>query len=130
MIRKDGYKIVCADGRKYLEHRVIWEEANGPIPEGLEVDHINGEVGDNRLENLRLVTHAENMMNKQCPKNNSTGVMGVRWHKTNKKYVVEIQVNRKRINVGSFACFDEAVAARKAAEKQYGFHENHGRVRK
>lgn len=44
-------------------HRVIWYYFNGEIPEGMEIDHINGIRDDNRLENLRLVTHTENVNN-------------------------------------------------------------------
>ena len=44
-----------------LVHRLIWEAFNGPIPEGLEINHINGIKHDNRLCNLELVTKSENL---------------------------------------------------------------------
>lgn len=46
-----------------LVHRLVWETFNGEIPQGYEIDHINGVRDDNRLENLRCVTHAENINN-------------------------------------------------------------------
>lgn len=58
----NGYKIVYV-GKRKLAHRVVWEAFNGEIPEGMEIDHINTNRGDNRLENLRLVTHKENCNN-------------------------------------------------------------------
>lgn len=44
-------------------HRLVWEAFNGPIPEGMQIDHINGVNNDNRLCNLRVVTPKENVNN-------------------------------------------------------------------
>lgn len=49
-----GYTSIWCSGRKYFAHRIIWEMHNGPITGGLEIDHINHNPGDNRIENLRL----------------------------------------------------------------------------
>lgn len=63
----DGYEIInlCCDGKpkKLLVHRLVWETFNGPIPEGMEIDHINTIRDDNRLDNLRVVTPKENCNN-------------------------------------------------------------------
>ena len=53
------YRMTTYNGRVMLEHRAIWEAANGPIPPGLVVHHRNGDRLDNRLENLELMTRAE-----------------------------------------------------------------------
>lgn len=59
----DGYVLIMVGGKQVREHRFVWEQAYGPIPPGVEIDHINGVRDDNRIENLRLVTHAQNNRN-------------------------------------------------------------------
>ena len=67
-IQSKGYKQIFTfkDGKHkaYMVHRLIWETFMGPIPDGLEIDHINRNRTDNRLENLRVVTHKENIWNR------------------------------------------------------------------
>lgn len=58
-----GYVIVTRRGNHVgMAHRMIWESVYGPIPEGLQINHINGDKTDNRLENLDLVTQSENIL--------------------------------------------------------------------
>lgn len=51
------------DGRSriFSAHRTIWEQVNGPIPPGMEVNHKNGVKTDNRISNLELMTHQQNI---------------------------------------------------------------------
>ena len=57
----NGYiKVRCKEGNFYA-HRIIWEMHNGPIPNGMEIDHINRVRDDNRIENLQLITHKQNL---------------------------------------------------------------------
>ena len=58
-----GYLTVRVDNKRLRKfvHRVVWEAFNGEVPEGFELDHINAKRDDNHLDNLRLVTHSENM---------------------------------------------------------------------
>lgn len=78
--KRDGYVKLGFKGKLYAAHRVIWEAAKGKIPEGMQIDHINHDRADNRLVNLRLVTHMQNGMNQSISKKNKSGVTGVCWY--------------------------------------------------
>lgn len=97
----------------------------GPIPDGMETDHINHVRDDNRIENLRLVSRIENMKNKSVYRSNSSGFCGVSV-KSSGMYHAYIQFNGKQVNLGLFKEKQDAVTARLEAERVYGFHDNHG----
>lgn len=83
------------------------------------VDHINGNVFDNRKSNLRVVTQQKNMMNQKSPKSNKSGVPGVSYYKKNRKWGVSIKVKGESIFIGLYENFEDAVKARKEAEEKY-----------
>ena len=128
--RNSGYRRVtfsAYEKKRILgEHRVIWLMMYGRWPNG-EIDHINGDPCDNRIKNLREVNLSQNMQNKSTYSNNKTGACGVGWHKKNRVWTAYITFNSKRKHLGCYKSFEEALAVRKTAEKEYGFHENHGR---
>lgn len=125
-VNAGGYIQLKVNGRFYYAHRIIWEMHNGQIPDDMEIDHINHNKADNRIENLRLVRHETNTKNAPKYKNNTSGVTGVSWYKRDKKWLAQIMVDGNYIRLGLFDNFEAAVAVRKEAELRYGFHKNHG----
>ncbi len=114
-------------GTTHYAHRVIWAIAYGEWPSD-EIDHINGNRADNRLSNLRSVSHQVNMQNKARYRSNRSGTPGVSFHPRMKRWQAYITVNGRRRHLGSFGRKSDAVAARVSAQQQSGvFHANHGR---
>jgi hypothetical protein len=77
-------------------HVKVWVEAHGPVPEGFVVDHRNGDIHDNRLENLRLATVAQNIANSKLSVVNSTGLKGLSWDSARMKFRGAIKLNYKQ----------------------------------
>ena len=125
---KDRFRRITLFGKPYPEHRLIWALYYKEWPsKEMVIDHINGDPFDNKIDNLRLVTHRENAMNRRLSCNNKSGVIGVHYYASRKQWQAQITVKGKKINLGRFDNFDDAVKSRKDAEKKYGYHENHGR---
>lgn len=105
------------------KQRLIWmhREIINP-PYGKQVDHINGNSLDNRLENLRVCTVQENQCNRGVPKNNTSGYKGVTRSASNSKnWVAQICFNRRHIRLGSYAdIVDAAKAYDEAAIRLFG----------
>lgn len=116
----DGYLSVKINGRLYLHHRIIWLWMYGYFPEG-DIDHIDRDRSNNRLNNLREVSRQCNIRNSKVGKLNNTGVKGVRWFGRDNKWRAYIKVNNVSIWLGDFLDFSEAVAHRLAAEQCLGW---------
>lgn len=114
-IDKNGYLTGIGKCKKivYL-HRVIMDCP----PDGI-IDHINGDKTNNRKINLRTGTQGQNNINKGIKKNNKSGAVGVCWIKRTNKWQAYIGFNGKRIHLGYFDNFDNAIKARKEAENKY-----------
>lgn len=120
-----SYLVARINYKLFLLHRLAWLYMTGNFPEN-EIDHINGNGLDNRWCNLRNVTSLDNRKNMRKPSNNSSGVIGVSWHRLSGKWRALINVNYSRKHLGLFNTVEEARVARIKAEIEYGFHENHG----
>lgn len=122
-----GYRQTNYRGVVMLAHRVIMAMQTGEWP--VQVDHINGDKTDNRAENLRNVTQAENRRNARKPSNNKSGFNGVSWDRANKKWVARIKtLDGKYANLGRFETIQDAINARILASGENGYHPNHGRA--
>lgn len=113
-------------GEGYYAHRVAWALQTGEWP-AHEVDHKDGDGANNRFDNLRAVTHAVNMKNKRLYRSGNGVVHGIVRRKAG-TWQAHIANHGRRRHLGTFKCFGKAVAARKAAEKQQNYFENHGRA--
>ena len=98
---QEGYIGVSIDGVGFRAHRLAWLYVNGAFPEH-QIDHINQNKSDNRICNLRHVNHANNMLNKGLIATNSTGLRGVSWCSTHKRYLAQIMTNGKKKHIGWF----------------------------
>ena len=105
-----GYWMVSIDNKKQYCHRIIWEMHHGPIPEGMCIDHINRDKTDNRIENLRCVSHQRNIQNN--------GSKGVFFEKARNLYRAHITWHGRYHTVGRYVTEAEAVSARAAFKQQ------------
>ena len=113
-----GYLLVRYKGKTHVAHRIIYQMAEGFIPQGYDVDHVNGNRCDNRIDNLRVATRSQNAWNSCKRKSNTSGFKGVSWNSVAKKWQAQIMKFRKKINLGYFTTVEGAYAARLAAEKE------------
>lgn len=119
-----GYVFICVGGVKYKAHRLVWFYHYGewPSDETPQIDHINGNRADNRIANLRLVTRVKNSRNHKGRSTNTSGCTGVSFKKSNGKWQAVIGDGHGKYKLlGYFLNYEEAVAARKQAEKEYGY---------
>ena len=115
IIRSKGYRVVRVFRKRTMAHRILYEMANGPIPAGMQVDHIDQNPRNHSLSNLRLATNAENGRNRGAQANNRSGVKGIYFDKHRSKWMARIAVNGNQIELGRFSALEDAAACRRAS---------------
>jgi hypothetical protein len=122
--RKDGsvrtvyaVRTVLRNGKQTMEylHRFIMNLHDPKI----QVDHFDHDGLNNRRSNLRIATSAENMRNQRLHPANTSGLKGVTWDKSRRKFVARIRVNGKNQNLGGFATAELAAARYDEASLKY-----------
>ncbi len=122
---KNGYYYGYILGEMMVAHRVAWAAYYGEWPD-MDIDHIDGNRKNNSKSNLRLLSRQDNLRNRGKCRRNTSGVVGVYWHKAARKWRAFIKVGDKQVHLGLFEEKEKAVIARKKAEEEFGFFEGHG----
>jgi len=105
-----GYVTLNVAGKRYLAHRLIWLYVHGTWPKH-EIDHINGLRHDNRLDNLRDVSHQANLNNQRLNKRNKYNCRGVTFQKNAQKFCVNFRHFGVRHYLGLFDTLEAAKSA-------------------
>jgi|LakMenEpi03Aug12_release.lakeMendotaPanAssembly.Ray.scaffolds.fasta_scaffold561383_1 hypothetical protein len=105
-LSSSGYLQTGVKGKIFLNHRLIFLMHYGYLPQF--IDHKDGNKTNNKIENLRETNKSQNRMNAKLQKNNISGIKNVNWSKKERKWVVQIGVNSKKLRFGSY--FDLNVA--------------------
>lgn len=116
---KKKYVRVFFNGSYIYAHRIIWAIKTGKQPKS--IDHIDGDGLNNRWSNLRSVHHSVNGKNQKLHSTNTSGYSGVTYRKDSGRWRSRIMVDDKMISLGTFSRKEDAIQARKLAEKKYGY---------
>lgn len=120
-----GYRRGNVQGQMLFAHRIVWAMHKGCWPNS-DIDHINGQTKDNRIENLRAVSRSINMRNQKRRRNAHPVAIGMRKSSKN-TWSVSIGENGHQRYIGNYACIGQAVKARRRAEHLLGYTHDHGR---
>ncbi len=120
-VNSDGYKVVGVDGKQIRVHRLLYaEHVQGPLAPWHEIDHIDGDRQNNRIENLRRSDRTANSQNqRKCHKDAATGLLGVYWSNTRHHWYSCIHVNGKQKYLGSFSSPEKAHDSYVNAKRQH-----------
>ena len=108
-VSSDGYTKIGLNKKTYQAHRLIWIMHHGQAPS--VIDHINGNPLDNRIENLRSATIAENVRNSRLSRNNKSGAKGVFWCNTYRLWAGRVIMNRRSYHAGRYESREDCIKA-------------------
>ena len=112
--KPDGYMRISIDGRDFFAHRLAYAIATGIDPGAFYIDHIDGDPGNNRIENLRIATNAENLQHRVGQNaRNASGFRGVRRH--GRGWLARVRHHGKDNYLGTFDTPEQAAEAAKSA---------------
>lgn len=115
-----GYVVITIDGVKYYAHRLAWFYMTAQWPEEL-IDHRDTVKNNNKWDNLRLSTTAQNGQNRRAQKNNKSGIKGVCWDAAAGKWLAQIVINGERECLGRYPSKAQAASAyQEAALRGHG----------
>lgn len=123
----NSYRKIGFNYKILLAHRVAWRLHYGEWPDG-QIDHIDGNGLNNKINNLRVVDTVTNGRNRRQSKKNRSGFTGVYWHKKDKRWVSQIKINGKSVYVGCYRTYLAACYSRHYAEIKHGYTLRHGCV--
>ena len=113
---RHGYIRVAYKYKRYKAHRLFWLLHTGLDPGKFSIDHIDNNRLNNKFNNLRLATQAQQVRNRREIPANTSGHRGVYWNKKLKKYVAQIVFNKKLIYLGLYNTIDQAISVRQTKE--------------
>jgi len=124
--KSDGRMDISYGNKRIKYHRAVWNWWLGHIPEGMEIDHINGNPSDNRIENLRMCSHQDNMLNRKIQNNNKCGHKNIYFRKDRNVWVVDLRNKGKRFVQDCKTLEEAKELAYNARMKLHGQFANHG----
>ena len=120
-----GYLKVMVDGRQYLVHRLVFLLHHGYLP--VEVDHIDGNKTNNRIENLRAANESLNGRNRKTDRRSRTGIKNVHYDSRKRRYGVRLCIDGKSRRFGTYSTSEEAAAVATTQRNiHFGEFANHG----
>jgi hypothetical protein len=117
----NGYIKIGINGKRYFAHRLAWLYVYGEfsnLPQ-MVIDHIDGNTINNKIENLRKVTHQQNILNQKLRTTNTSGIKNICWHKREGKWYVRVMNKGVMKNIGYFEDLELAELAAIEARRKY-----------